>query len=273
MHEQQLLTEMMNWEDDLKQDNRTDIQLTVTKWINHGMSQIPLHAKQTFYKTFDTLIFHLHSFIQNSAVQEDTRKQIIITAKAINEEINDISDLHQLPLSQLIFLAENQTSKQRLYSFVQGGVTGIGGILMSSIDIPAQTVINLRTVQSVAMCYGYELKTPYEMMISLKVFHAALLPKHLQYEQWCKLKEEIRDRDTMNYFYEGKEKLTFTTDAEFLLKQIAKLSAISLFKRKLLSGLPVISIMIGASMNYQLTRQVSEFANKFYTYRKLVEDN
>ena len=90
--------------------------------------------------------------------------------------LEKIEDLKKLDIDQLQYIAEQQIARHRLYSFAQGGLAGTGGTLLLGTDIPAMAVINLRVVQLIAMTYGFEVNTPYEMMSSLKVFHTATLP-------------------------------------------------------------------------------------------------
>ncbi|WP_368657490.1 EcsC family protein [Metabacillus halosaccharovorans] len=269
--EKEILEEIKAWEHELQNDNRTDFQRTFSRWLDRKMDEIPDRMKKVFYEKVDASLFNLHSVIQNSFIQQDAKKQIILSARALNEKIIEISDLHFLSVDQLHYLADLQTSKHRLYSFLQGGMTGTGGILLIGADLPLQTILNLRSIQMISMCYGYEINNPYEMMTSLKVYHAALMPKHLQYSQWEKLIEEVDSEDRMGYFYSGNEDLADVKSVEFFLKQIAKLSVLSLFKRKLVAGIPVVSMMVGATSNYHATRQITEFANKFYQYRLINE--
>lgn len=273
VREKAVLDEITLWENNLQNDVRTDFQRTFDRWMNNKVDEIPNSMKRLFFKKLDASLFNLHSFIQSSFIQQDAKKQILLSAKALNKDISQINDLHMLPIDQLHYLADLQTSKHRLYSFLQGGITGTGGILLTGIDIPAQTILNLRSIQMVSMCYGYEINNPYEMMTSLKVYHASLMPKHLQYQQWVELKKEIDTDEGMYYFYEGNDDLANSHSLEFLLKQVAKLSVLSLFKRKLITGLPLVSIMIGAGANYHHTRQITDFANKFYQYRLINEKN
>lgn len=273
VREKAVLDEITLWENNLQNDVRTDFQRTFDRWMNNKVDEIPNSMKRLFFKKLDASLFNLHSFIQSSFIQQDAKKQILLSAKALNKDISQINDLHMLPIDQLHYLADLQTSKHRLYSFLQGGITGTGGILLTGIDIPAQTILNLRSIQMVSMCYGYEINNPYEMMTSLKVYHASLMPKHLQYQQWVELKKEIDTDEGMYYFYEGNDDLANSHSLEFLLKQVAKLSVLSLFKRKIIAGLPLVSIMIGAGANYHHTRQITDFANKFYQYRLINEKN
>jgi len=271
--EKLLLAEIEKWEQELQKDIRTDVERTLHNWINKKMNELPVSVKQMLFSKFDECLFHLHSIIQGSYGQQDARNQILLTAKSLGEDIYQLKDLQSLSIDQLHYLANLQTSKHRIYSLIQGGMTGTGGILLSGVDIPAQILINLRAVQLIAMSYGYEINTPYEMMTSLKVFHASLMPKHLQSVAWSELKNEIHIGAAQDYFYEGEENLANNYDVEFLLKQIVKLSVIALLKKKIISGVPLISMIIGAGMNYRLTRQVTNFSNIYYQYRVIFEKN
>ncbi len=46
---------------------------------------------------------------------------------------------------------------------------------------------------------------------------------------------------------------------------------IALFRKKLIQGIPLVSMAIGAGANYQLTRKVTEVAHKYYQLRYLKE--
>lgn len=143
-------------------------------------------------------------------------------------------------------------------------------MLLLGSDLPAMTVINIRTVQLIAMSYGFEVNTPFEMMVALKVFNAGAMPKRLQGIAWEELIHEIQTAED-DYFYLGIEELTNPTWMEQPLKQLLKALSITVFRQKLVRGIPFISIAIGAGANYQMTRSVSEFAQKFYQYRYLLE--
>lgn len=264
---QAILDEILIWETEIRHDVRTDFQRNFDRWLNQKINNIPSSMQQLFYSKLDSCLFNLQSFVQSSVIQQDATQQILSSARTLNKDIHQISDLQSLPIDQLSYLADLQTSKHRLYSFLHGGISGTGGILLTGLDIPALTTLHLRSIQMVAMCYGYEINNPYEMMTSLKVYHASLMPKHLQYNQWRKLKNDVDSEAGFYYFYDGEEELAQSHSLEFLIKQVAKLSVLTLFKKKLITGLPLISIAIGAGINYQVTRRTTDFANKYYQFR------
>ncbi|KQU15010.1 EcsC family protein [Peribacillus butanolivorans] len=262
--------EISEWQENLYQYEPTDLAALYDKWLEQGFSLLPENVQQQFFEKLDTWLFHLHAMVQSSQVQIDAREQILASARMFNEDIETLNDLNLLTIDQLNYIANQHIAKHRLYSFAQGGISGSGGLLLLGSDIPAMTVINVRTVQLIAMSYGFEVNTPFEMMLALKVFNAGAMPKRLRGTAWEELIREVQTAED-DYFYLGIEELTNPTWMEQPLKQLLKAVSITIFRKKLVRGIPFISMAIGAGSNYQMTRNVSEFAQKFYQYRYLQE--
>ncbi len=269
--EKQVIEEIKTWEQKLYQYEPTDFEATYNKWLERAFELIPEEVRSEFFLKLDNMLFHLHAAIQGTQLQMDARQRIITSARTFYKDIEDVSDLKNLSIDQLIYLADHQIAKHRLYSVAQGGLTGTGGVLLLGSDLPAMTIINLRVVQLIAMTYGYEVNTPHEMMTSLKVFHAATLPNSIQHKAWKSLIDELDGTDEHFFFYEGSEELTDVTWMAHPLKQLMKAMLIIVFRRKIVQGVPLIGMAIGAGMNYQLTRKVTEFAHKYYQLRYLKE--
>ncbi|MFS0602796.1 EcsC family protein [Peribacillus frigoritolerans] len=268
--EMKVWNEISEWQEKLYQYEPTDLAALYDKWLEQGFALLPENVQQQFFEKLDTWLFHLHAMVQSSQVQIDARERILASARVFNEEIETLSDLNHLSIDQLNYIANQHIAKHRLYSFAQGGMSGSGGLLLLGSDIPAMTVINVRIVQLIAMSYGIEVNTPFEMMLALKVFNAGAMPKRLQGIAWEELIREVQTAED-DYFYLGIEELTNPTWMEQPLKQLLKALSIAVFRKKLVRGIPFISMAIGAGSNYQMTRNVSEFAQKFYQYRYLLE--
>lgn len=266
--EKRVLAEIQEWEMKLYSYEPNDFELTYERYIEKSFSLLPEKVQDQFFSTLDNWLFHLHALIQGSQMQMDAKERILTAGRVFNPELVSIEDLKHLRIDQLQYIADQQIARHRLYSFAQGGIAGTGSSLMLGADIPAMAVINLRVVQLIAMTYGIEVNTPYEMMTSLKVFHAATLPLRIQSKIWDELMSELQSQEEY-YFYEGKEELADVTWIEQPAKQLLKGLAILIFRNRTIQGIPFISMAIGASANYQLTRKVSEFAHKYYQYRFL----
>ena len=268
--EMKVWNEISEWQEKLYQYEPTDLAALYDKWLEQGFALLPENFQQQFFEKLDTWLFHLHAMVQSSQVQIDARERILASGRVFNEEIETLSDLNHLSIDQLNYIANQHIAKHRLYSFAQGGMSGSGGLLLLGSDIPAMTVINVRIVQLIAMSYGFEVNTPFEMMLALKVFNAGAMPKRLQGIAWEELIREVQTAED-DYFYLGIEELTNPTWMEQPLKQLLKALSIAVFRKKLVRGIPFISMAIGAGSNYQMTRNVSEFAQKFYQFRYLLE--
>ncbi len=266
--EEKVLAEIQEWEHKLYSYEPNDFEVLFEKYLEHSFSLLPEPIQQQFFSAFDNWLFHLHALIQGSQIQHDAKERILSAGRVFSPEINSIEDLNELSIDQLQYIAQQQIARHRLYSFAQGGMTGTGHSLMLGADLPAMAVINLRVVQLIAMTYGIEVNTPYEMMSSLKVFHAATLPPRIQSKAWEELMKDLQEGQDY-YFYEGSEELADLTWMEQPIKQLFKAMAIFIFRKKSIQGIPFISMAIGAGTNYQLTRKVTEFAHKYYQMRYL----
>lgn len=266
--ESQVMKSIQEWERNLLSYEPNDFQLTYEKYLERSFALLPENVQRQFFTVIDTWLFHLHGIIQGSQLQMDAKERILTSGRIFSKDIETIKDLRNLNIDQLQYIAEQQIARHRLYSFAQGGLAGTGGTLLLGVDIPAMAIINLRVVQLIAMTYGFEVNTPFEMMTSLKVFHTATLPPRLQREGWTSLREEM-ENDGEQYFYEGKEEITDITWLEQPVQQLLKAMVIILFRKKVIQGIPLISMAFGAGANYQLTRKVTELAHNYYQLRYL----
>ncbi|MEI5905467.1 EcsC family protein [Bacillus spongiae] len=267
--EESILEELERWKSKLYSYETNDLENTYDKWIEAAFSSLPDEVNEKIFQNLDTFLFHLHSLLQGSQMQNDARESILATARVFQDNIAVVEDLRNLTIDQLHYIAEQHAGRHRMYSFIQGGITGTGGFVALGADFPAIAVINLRSIQLISMSYGYDVQTPYEMMTSLKVFHAATLPSRLKAYGWEELITDLNKKET--YFFEENDTLTDHSWLEGPIKQLMKGLAISMFRKKRWSGLPLLSMAIGAGVNYQLSRKVTDFAEKYYQYRYLHE--
>jgi len=268
--EAKVLNEIQDWERNLREFEPNDFQLTYEKYLQQSFLLLPERVQRQFFTVIDSWLFHLHSMIQGSQLQMDAKERILSAGRIFHKDLEKVEDLRQLKIEQLQYIAEQQIARHRLYSFAQGGLAGTGGPLLLSTDIPAIAVINLRVVQLIAMTYGVEVNTPIEMMTSLKVFHTATMPPRLQKEGWISLMDELESRDD-DYFYAGNEEITDINWIEQPVQQVLKALVITMFRKKVIQGIPLVSMAIGAGANYQLTRKVTDLAHKYYQLRYLRE--
>ncbi|MCP3025435.1 EcsC family protein [Halobacillus sp. A5] len=270
MSSRRVLEQIKKWEEQHLNNETNDFEMIYSDWLQDSFRQISPKLRKDFFSKLDDWLFHTHAFLQGTNFQMEARERILTVGRIFNEEIEVMEDMQQLNVDQLTYIADQQTARSRLYSFAQGGLTGTGGIFLLGIDFPLMLAMNLRTVQLVGLTFGHEMNHPAEMMLSLKVFHAATLPKRLQGEAWKEITEEVKNYPSQ-FIYEGEEELTGAPWIEQPLKQVSKTLFILMFRKKLFQGIPLVSMAIGAQSNYNLTKRISEFSTKFYQYRHLLK--
>ncbi|WP_026671622.1 EcsC family protein [Alkalihalobacterium bogoriense] len=269
--EEKLFLEIQEWEEMYFKYETSDIKYTYQKWLKTGMDQLGTKRQQKMLATIDSFLFHLQAMIQHSQYQEEANQRLITQAKVFNPSIETIEDIQSLSLEQMNYIAEQQMAKQRLVSFGQGGVSGFGGIILLGLDVPAMLIINMRAIQLIALSYGYNVKKPFEMIAALKLFHMATLPKEMQARAWDELWAEMGNGSTDELFYEGNEEITDISWIQQPVSQVVKASVIMLLRKKLIQGIPLFGMAVGATVNYSFSRKITEVAQKFYQKRQLLE--
>ncbi|WP_129691801.1 EcsC family protein [Gottfriedia acidiceleris] len=254
-----------------QQQNLNKLELMYQNASNFLLKKIPQGYSNTFNEFFSTAFFHTQSLIQTTKQFQEKKLDILNRAQILRSDIKIISDLRKLPLRQLNFLAEQEISKALIISSVQGGISGTSSKLALFGDLPALIFINLKTVQEIALCYGYDVSIPKEMECSLKVLQGAILPSTEKYVVWSNLMKDILKHDDSDVFAtwenEFKEEGVYYT----VILQMCKLLMIHLLRKKVLGGIPLLGVTVGAKWNESFTKNVLEYTKKFYQYRILSE--
>lgn len=263
--------ELLKWEQTLKEFKERSIDhASYSRWIQQSFALLPKEVQDRFLTTCSSFLFYMHSFLQNSSFQLEAREQIIQSGRLFDHTITKLNDMKHLSLDQLHYLCDQHASKHRLYSFIQGGITGTGKPLAVVSDSLVLAVIQMRVIQLIAMTYGYDVQKPSEMMASLKLFRLSTLPKRFLYDGWQELIADT-ERETEIYFYEGNEEIVQPIYVEEVLKQLGKLCLILSVRQKKSTSLPLISMTIGGMINFRMTKRVTDLATKYYQFRYLLD--
>ncbi|MFC0557936.1 EcsC family protein [Halalkalibacter alkalisediminis] len=264
--------EIKEWEETFFSYDTTDLAGTYNKWNERLFQQLGNNRKQKWLEKMDACLIHLHAWLQNSRSYEETKKRVISHARIFDSHITSIEELQSLPLEQLDYLAEQLMAKQRLLALGQGGLTGMGGTFLLLADLPALAVIQLRSLQHLALVYGYDVRRPIEMVNMLKLFYVATVPKSYQAAEWDKLVQEVEQQDLDHVFYQGDDAIFQESSLEQLTNQLAKSFVITMLRKKMIQGVPIVGMAVGAGMNYRFSQQVIEIGQRFYQKRRLLEN-
>lgn len=95
-----------------------------------------------------------------------------------NQQVRTISDAARMPVSAMDEAADRVAGNRTKMATVQGASTGFGGIFTLSLDIPVLLGLQLKTLQDIAMCYGYDPTDPTERLFIVKVMQFVTSDSH-----------------------------------------------------------------------------------------------
>ncbi|WP_332634424.1 EcsC family protein [Halalkalibacter flavus] len=266
------LHEINEWEEAFFSYEATDFKTTYSRWTEQVFDQLSEKTKERWLTAMDTCLLHLQAWLHHSRSYEEAKRRVISHARTFDPTISTIDDLQSLPLEQLDYLADQLMAKQRLLALGQGGLTGMGGAFLLLSDLPALAVIQLRSLQHLALVYGYDVRRPVELMNMLKLFYVATIPKSYQANEWDKLLSEVENQERDHVFYSGDDAIMQDAIFEQLTKQLVKSFVITMLKKKLIQGVPLVGMAVGAGLNYRFSQQVIDVGQHFYQKRRLIEE-
>ncbi|WP_346726887.1 EcsC family protein [Bacillus suaedae] len=267
------LSELQEWEERYFLIESSDVAQSYHYYHERMLSKINEEKKEKWLAKMDSCLAHLQSWLLQSRSFEETKRRVITHARIFDSSLSSVDDLRRLPIEKLDYLAEQLMAKQRLLSFGQGGLTGMGGLFLLLADLPALAIIQLRSLQHLSFVYGYDSRHPMEQMVMLKLFHIATLPKAYQHSEWDRLWQEVEEHQHDQIFYQGDETVFNEQWLQQMSSQLAKSFVITMLRKKLIQGVPLLGIALGAGMNYRLSQQVIEVGQHFYQKRRLLEEN
>ncbi|GAE30095.1 EcsC family protein [Halalkalibacter hemicellulosilyticus] len=262
--------ELEQWERRYFEREQSDLGILYNQWQEKWLKSLNQKRKRQVLSLLDNCLVHLQAGLLHSRSFEETKKRVYTHARIFHPSISSAEALRQLSIEQANYLADQLMAKQRLLSVGQGGVTGLGGLFFLAADLPALMAIQLRSLQQLAFVYGYDCHHPMEQMVMLKLYHLATLPKKYQKSEWDKLLEESLAHQQA-IFYEGDDSIIQEEWLQRFTPQLAKSFLITILRRKTVQFVPLFGVVVGAGMNYALTKQVIEVGQHFYLKRRLLD--
>lgn len=272
LYETKLFLEINEWIEQNQKNKLNKIEQTVKNSASYFFQKIPQEFTSTLNEFISSSFFHTQSLLQTSKQFQEKKDDLLDRASIFNNKINTIQDLKQLPLRQLNFLAEQEISKAIVISSFQGGISGTSSKLALACDLPGLFLLNLKSVQEIALCYGFDVSLPFEMECSLKVLQGALLPSPAKYNVWMNLMSNVvklEEDEIVFANWDDDESFHNENFYQPFLYHIGKLYVLFALKKRLIGGVPLIGIVAGAKWNETLTKNLLDYTKKFYQFRLL----
>ncbi|OES44141.1 EcsC family protein [Domibacillus iocasae] len=258
--------QLMDWEQQLvssrgNETEENDALDRITAFMTDDM-------QDRFFMQVDQSIEWIHSFLQKEMLQTEVRGRILLTARIFRDDIETVEQLRSLTIDQLHYISRQQASRNHAAAAVQGAITGTGSLVPIAADLLSMTAIGLHAIQTNTLSYGFDPSHPIEKENILHLFHVSLLPDHLKADGWAQLITEVEEG--IASISDGSWAMDKTMLQE-PLRHALKLAAVRTLRHQTISGVPLISMAIGAGANYRAVKQMTTFAERYYQYRYLHE--
>lgn len=178
-----------------------------------------------------------------------------------NEDSLTIDEIKHLSIRSLDAAAKECMKFNITAASLEGGITGTAGFNGLLLDLPLLYGLLFRSIQEVAICYGYEIDTPEEKLHILKILELGHIPDEVSRRNTIgelhALQIAIRGGITLNQI----EKTIIYKGLQALSEKIG----LFMIRRKLVLAMMIIGGISGAALNYLMAKEISEAA--FHTYR------
>jgi EcsC protein family len=172
------------------------------------------------------------------------------------EELTDIENVNQLSIEQMDKASNAFITSRKQFATVQGATTGFGGIFTLAIDVPILLGLTLKTLQEIAISYGYDPNDQEERIFIIKCLQftsSDIVGKKA-------ILEELTNIEGKKGFsqIEGWREVFYTYRDNMGWK-------------KLFQMVPIAGLIFGAYLNKQAISDVGEAGKMLYKKRRIME--
>ncbi|WP_159881963.1 EcsC family protein [Paenibacillus puerhi] len=157
--------------------------------------------------------------------------------------------------------AARQLAQSRIaFATAQGATTGFGGLFTLAIDIPAILGLSLKTIQEIAITYGFDPKEKSERVFVIKCLQFAsadIVGKKAVLGELADFGNEQRQRETLSQLQGWREVVAAYRD--------------NFGWKKLFQLVPIAGMLFGAVLNRGTLQDVAEAATMLYRKRRILE--
>ncbi|WP_110928903.1 EcsC family protein [Bacillus massiliglaciei] len=180
--------------------------------------------------------------------------------KLPNLEIITLEDVKTAPLEIMNEVSKDMQKSLIRAAAVQGATTGVGGIFTLAADIPLLLGISIKTIQDIALSYGFNPEEKRERVFVIKCLqfsNADTVGKTAILNELSNFDSEDKRQEMISQL-QGWREVIYTYRDQFGLK-------------KLLQMVPIAGILFGAFSNRSMIADLAETADMLYKKRRIVD--
>jgi len=201
-----------------------------------------------------------------------SKESVFKTFEKKGYTINSIDDIQKQPLEVSDEIADGYITKSEWYTAAEGAATGMGGFLLMSADAVSLLALQLRTIQQIGYCYGFDSTRPEEKLFAIKLLTEAYM--HPGQKQ---KKTVINTMRSASELLKGSKPVGLIRQRLFVtgIAKAAEKIGIKLGGRYSTKLIPILGAVAGGYINKKITREIMDVAKEVYQERRkqLNEEN
>ncbi len=179
-----------------------------------------------------------------------------------NNTVHTLADVKLVPVVEMDQAVSKLANNRKQLATIQGASTGIGGILTLSIDIPLLLGIQLKTLQDIAMCYGYDPNDKEERVYIVKVLQ--FVSSDVVGKQ--AILKQLSIIDSSN---EGMKREVISELQGW--REVVMTHRDQIGWKKLFQMIPIVGLLVGAIINRSAVSDLAEAGMMLYRKRRIKE--
>ncbi|WP_313894096.1 EcsC family protein [Psychrobacillus sp.] len=234
-------------------------------WFWEKLGRLPFKFIDKWTPTFiqnkiGLLIDELGQYVQTGGSYLSSTSKV--TSYYPKEVVQTLEDVKNLFVSTMDSAVDGLTKNRKNLATVQGASTGIGGIFTLTIDIPLLLGLQLKTLQDIAICYGYDPNDKKERLFIVKCLQfvsADIVGKQTILSQLSMFdsQDEVAKREVLSEM-QGWREVVFSYRDQFGWK-------------KLFQMIPIAGLVFGAFINRSAINDIAEAGKMLYRKRRILE--
>lgn len=234
-------------------------------WEKIGRLPFKLLDKLTpafIQKKIGVLLDEIGQYVQTGG--QYLTKEHTILKKLQHYSKNDtltVDEIASLPLSTMDAVSKELKTNRSQFATIQGATTGIGGIFTLAVDIPVILGLSLKTLQDIAIAYGYDPNEREERIFIIKCLQfssADVVGKEAILNELANFYKNEQSKSEVISQLQGWREVVYTYRDQFGWK-------------KLLQMVPIAGMVFGALTNRSMINDLAETGMMLYRKRRILE--
>jgi hypothetical protein len=235
-------------------------------WFWERLGRLPFKildkiTPKIIHEKIGLLLEEMGNYLQTGGKYLIQERQILnIIENHIKSPINSISEVATIPIANMKQISQGISEKRIKAAAIQGASTGFGGLFTLAIDIPALLGLSLKTLQEIAIIYGYDPNDKNERVFIIKCLQftsSDIVGKETILKELSSYYRKEKSNETISQL-QGWREVVYTYRDQFGWK-------------KLFQMIPVAGLIFGAYTNRSMIKDISEVGDMLYRKRRILE--